>query len=252
MKKCKNCENTIPTRIYIDEKLKLTSSRKYCFECSPYGQHNTKQLHTSEAKPIINTCRVCQKDYPGGHQQYKNICCTCRVNKSRQDKKIKAVEYMGGKCIICNYNKCITALHFHHIKPHQKEFGFSSNLTKAFEVLKKELDKCIIVCSNCHSEIHAGMIKIDEYISLQNVITQAYSPEVKPVKSYQPIERPTKRPDKETLEKLVWEMSCVKIGEMYGVSDNAVNKWCKFYGIEKPGRGDWGKIKYGKLDIPKQ
>ena len=54
------------------------------------------------------------------------------------------------------------------------------------------------------------------------------------------------------LEKLVWEMSCVKIGEMYGVSDNAVNKWCKYYGIKKPGRGDWEKIKSGKLEIPKQ
>ena len=39
---------------------------------------------------------------------------------------------------------------------------------------------------------------------------------------------------KEILEKLVWETSCVKIGEMYGVSDNAVNKWCKFYEIKKP------------------
>ena len=37
---------------------------------------------------------------------------------------------------------------------------------------------------------------------------------------------------------------------MYGVSDNAVNKWCKFYEIKKPGRGDWEKIKYGKLDKP--
>ena len=55
---------------------------------------------------------------------------------------------------------------------------------------------------------------------------------------------------KEILEKLVWETSCVKIGEMYGVSDNAVNKWCKFYEIKKPGRGDWEKIKYGKLDKP--
>ena len=45
-------------------------------------------------------------------------------------------------------------------------------------------------------------------------------------------------------------MSCVKIGEMFGVSDNAVNKWCKLYGIKKPGRGDWEKIKSGKLDKP--
>jgi uncharacterized protein YjcR len=76
------------------------------------------------------------------------------------------------------------------------------------------------------------------------------SAEVKPEKFYQPVIKISKRPDKEVLEKLVWEMSCVKIGEMFGVSDNAVNKWCKYYGIQKPGRGDWEKIKSGKLDKP--
>jgi hypothetical protein len=251
MKKCKKCENPIPQRIYLEGQLKTTNNRLYCFECSPFKQHNTKQLHLSEEKPVMNICRICEKEYPGGHQQHKNICNTCRTTRSRQNKKRRAVEYMGGKCIVCNYDKCIAALHFHHIEPHDKEFGFSSNMTKPFEVLQIELNKCIIVCSNCHSEVHAGLIEIDEYVVLQNEIRQTYIPETKPVVSYAPVVKISKRPDKETLEKLVWEMSCVKIGEMYGVSDNAVNKWCKFYGIQKPGRGDWEKIKFGKLEIPK-
>jgi hypothetical protein len=209
-----------------------------------------KQTQTTPEKPVMNTCRVCEKEYPGGHQQHKNICNVCRTSNSRKNKKIKAVEYMGGKCIVCNYDKCISALSFHHIEPHEKEFGFSSNLTKPFEVLKIELNKCIIVCSNCHSEIHAGLIEIDEYVVLQNKIRQTYIPETMPLVNYEPVVKTIKRPDKETLEKLVWEMSCVKIGEMYGVSDNAVNKWCKFYEIQKPGRGDWEKIKFGKLQKP--
>jgi len=52
----------------------------------------------------------------------------------------------------------------------------------------------------------------------------------------------SKMPNKETLEELVWKLPCVKIGEMFGVSDNAVNKWCKIYGLSKPGRGYWAKI----------
>ncbi len=250
MKKCKKCENQIPTRIYLEDKLILTKNRLYCFDCSPFKQHNLKQTQTTSDKPIMNTCRVCEKDYPAGHQQHKSICNTCRTTSSRQNKKRRAVEYMGGKCIVCNYDKCIAALHFHHIEPHDKEFGFSSNMTKPFEVLQIELNKCIIVCSNCHSEIHAGLMEIDEYVVLQNEIRQTYIPETKPVVNYAPVVKISKKPDKETLEKLVWEMSCVKIGEKYGVSDNAVNKWCKFYGIQKPGRGDWEKIKFGKLEKP--
>ena len=122
-----------------------------------------------------------------------------------------------------------------------------------FDSLVEELEKCILVCSNCHSEIHAGLINaIEIYEKQQKIFTKYTTPikeeKIKQIK--QPIERPTKRPAKEILEKLVWETSCVKIGEMYGVSDNAVNKWCKFYEIKKPGRGDWEKIKYGKLDKP--
>lgn len=252
MKKCKNCENTIPTRVYLEGKLILTKNRLYCFECSPYKQHNLKQTQTSPDKPVMNTCRVCEKNYPGGHQQHKNICNVCRTSSLRKRKKLKAVEYMGEKCIVCNYDKCIAALHFHHIEPLEKEFAFSSNMTKPFEVLQIELNKCIIVCSNCHGEIHAGLIDIDEYVLLQNNIRQTYIPEIKPQVSYAPVVKISKRPDKEVLEKLVWEMSCVKIGEMFGVSDNAVNKWCKYYGIKKPGRGDWEKIKFGKLEISKQ
>lgn len=79
-------------------------------------------------------------------------------------KRIKEalIEYKGGKCQICGYNKCNSALEFHHIEPHQKDFTISGG-TKSFENLKPEVDKCILVCANCHREIHAGLINIREY-----------------------------------------------------------------------------------------
>lgn len=82
-------------------------------------------------------------------------CCNEAVIKRRQVLKKKAVEYKGGKCEICGYNKCIDALEFHHLDPTEKEYGIGGDgSTKSFERLKKELDKCICVCANCHREIH--------------------------------------------------------------------------------------------------
>lgn len=71
----------------------------------------------------------------------------------RKRKKIKAVEYKGGKCQDCGYKKSYNSLDFHHIDPSQKDFSISQ-VNRSWEITKKELDKCILVCSNCHGEIH--------------------------------------------------------------------------------------------------
>lgn len=77
----------------------------------------------------------------------------------RVNIKQRLVDYKGGKCQICGYNRCINALEFHHVNPEEKDFTISGG-TKSFDTLKPEIDKCILVCSNCHREIHAGLIKI--------------------------------------------------------------------------------------------
>lgn len=85
-------------------------------------------------------------------------CKECRkdaVIDIRRRNKIKLVEYKGGKCERCGYDKCIDALEFHHLNPDEKDFGVSCGDTRSLEKLKAEADKCIMVCANCHREIHA-------------------------------------------------------------------------------------------------
>ena len=82
-----------------------------------------------------------------------------------QKNKLRAVYYKGGKCQLCGYNKSIRALQFHHIDPNEKDFGISGG-TKSFEKMKPELDKCILVCSNCHCEIHDGIREIPNNIEI--------------------------------------------------------------------------------------
>jgi len=74
----------------------------------------------------------------------------------RKRSKLKLIEYKGGECERCGYNKCIDALEFHHIDPNEKDFAISGK-SWSFEKLKNEVDKCILVCSNCHKEIHFEM-----------------------------------------------------------------------------------------------
>lgn len=61
---------------------------------------------------------------------------------------------MGGKCVRCGYHKYAGALEFHHPDPTQKDFAISSKNTKSLDRVWEEAQKCWLVCSNCHKEIH--------------------------------------------------------------------------------------------------
>lgn len=79
------------------------------------------------------------------------------VKKRRKKIKEMAIEYKGGKCQLCGYDKCKDALEFHHLDPKEKDFGISSNgLTRAWTKVQEELDKCVMLCANCHRETHAN------------------------------------------------------------------------------------------------
>lgn len=73
------------------------------------------------------------------------------MNKKREEKKTKAIELKGGKCTKCGYNKCIGAMQFHHRDPNKKEFNIGSS-DMAWNKIEKELEKCDLLCSNCHYE----------------------------------------------------------------------------------------------------
>ncbi len=79
----------------------------------------------------------------------------------RKKVKIKLVNYKGGKCERCGYDKCLDALEFHHKNTNEKDFNIGGT-SKSFENLKKEADKCILVCANCHREIHEEL-RISSY-----------------------------------------------------------------------------------------
>lgn len=103
-------------------------------------------------------CKSCGREYEynrsktSGHTKEK--CNSCKVNLRRFAVKERCLEYKGGKCERCGYDKCKRALCFHHVDSQKKEFTIAKAHCRKWEDLKAELDKCILVCSNCHMEIH--------------------------------------------------------------------------------------------------
>jgi ribosomal protein L37AE/L43A len=95
---------------------------------------------------------------------------TLKVSKRNHDLKRRAVEYKGGCCQVCGYSRFLGALEFHHTDPSQKDWTVARN-HRAWEVLKVELDKCILLCSNCHREEH-GKITQEKHAGLEQKVRE--------------------------------------------------------------------------------
>lgn len=120
--------------------------------------------------PKINkTCKDCKSPM----DRFGSYCHDCKavrvatrksnaskwVSNSKAKNKRKAVAYKGGKCVVCGYCRSDKALVFHHIDPSEKDFGIS-NVTKSFDNMKSELDKCVLLCNRCHTEVHEGIVDL--------------------------------------------------------------------------------------------
>ncbi len=174
----------------------------------------------------------------------------------RRRRKSNLIKVCGGKCCICGYDKNQNALDFHHIDEKEKEYGIASNGTcHDLEKDLLEVKKCVLVCANCHREIHAGLYSKDELLSYKTYdekIAQQLREEKAKLSQktvYYCKECGTKlsgniasglcsscahkktrvvvRPSRKELKELIRTMPFTQIGNMYNVSDNAIRKWCK-------------------------
>lgn len=116
----------------------------------------------SQLKEFMN-CLRCNENLEEGRRKFCSTKCknNYTVTQHRRRLKDKALVYKGGKCERCAYDKCVGALVFHHLDPAQKDFQIGGRgTTRAWSRIQKELDKCLLLCSNCHAEVHAGIVKI--------------------------------------------------------------------------------------------
>lgn len=174
------------------------------------------------------------------------------VTESRRQRKKDLVYIHGGKCAICGYDRCVWALCFHHIDPNTKDFNISNSHCRSIEKDIIESKKCILICQNCHSEIHSGLVKknletsfneeraieIIEKATIKNHRCKQCGSGISNKATYckfcwSIINRKTKRPSRSELKQMIKVMPFTIIGEKYGVNDNTIRKWCSVYKLPK-------------------
>jgi hypothetical protein len=153
---CKKCESRFPCKITIEGKRRNLAKRRYCLICSPFGAHNTIQLHITQPPKLERKCDSCQRDYiyekSKGHKATR--CNSCTQSERRKARKRRLVDLKGGQCEKCGYSKSLAGLHFHHKDPTIKEFEIKHVFGMKMDTLLREIEKCSLLCANCHAEEH--------------------------------------------------------------------------------------------------
>ena len=141
---------------------KNSKKPKYCQNCWQIVKRQSRP--NKEIKPtVIPKCKVCDiiktdqnscKTKSGTFNTYCKKCSAELILIRTRRLKEKCVNYKGGKCEKCGYNQCLAALQFHHKDPNQKDFGIAGKTTFN-DTMIRELEKCSLLCSNCHFELHS-------------------------------------------------------------------------------------------------
>ncbi len=108
---------------------------------------------------VMVKCRLCETVFDPQSDKgcTKDLCSSCRTNRHRFALKAAMVRYMGGRCLLCGYDRCHRALSFHHLDPTQKQFGVAGAHCRAWSKIKAELNKCVCLCKNCHEEVEDAL-----------------------------------------------------------------------------------------------
>lgn len=114
----------------------------------------------------MKTCTKCKqlksladfgddKRHPDLKQSWCRLCGYTAKKIKRTNNKRKAVDYLGGKCQMCGItSECLDIFDFHHRDPEEKEYSLNLLVNKTWDHMKPELDKCDLLCSNCHKITH--------------------------------------------------------------------------------------------------
>lgn len=148
--------------LWLDELQSYLLYMKICSKCKfPKDDFCKDRKSKDGLQSVCKECKSTQiKRYYALHPEKRQRKRKQKLIRHQTRKML--LESAGGKCVLCGYNKSISALDFHHKEPEQKLFGIAVGLKSGYSYkrLLEETKKCVLVCSNCHHEVHDGLIKI--------------------------------------------------------------------------------------------
>lgn len=132
---------TVNTKKY--EHIKIDKNEKYCPKCKQIKNKIDFYKKAKNSNVLQTYCKICNNN---------------DVKKRAKEIKLKMLEYKGNKCVDCklhinNTKACV--FDFHHLNPLEKDINYDIIRWKNWKLITKELDKCIILCSNCHRIRHS-------------------------------------------------------------------------------------------------
>src|SRR5574343_1010512 len=164
---CKTCSSSFPPSVRIDGELHNLRNRTNCLTCVPFGSSPYSMRHELSQRKVYNW-----------KKKYIRENGIDQLSALRKIKKESVIKQLGGGCQFCGYNRCNSALTFHHLR--DKKFALSEReFLKSWKVLEPEIRKCVLCCHNCHSEIHASFMQdtlIAENNTKLNLALDSYQP----------------------------------------------------------------------------
>lgn len=179
MKTCENCSSLIDGNYGSGRFCSQMCARSFSTKNKRHeiNQKVSEQLRGRGNGDVNKVCEHCDNqfivEYNKRHHTFCSRECSAEAKRLtpegihpvvgyRQRIKARAIKYKGGRCVECGYDRCTRALQFHHLDPTKKDFGIGGK-SLSWDKIKTELDKCILVCGNCHAEIHDGLIDVTKY-----------------------------------------------------------------------------------------
>jgi transcription elongation factor Elf1 len=137
---------------------------KYCKKCNTEKSKNQFSYKSKTRGILQSVCKDCQNKYTKQHYKEKTSYYVERQKRRRKKIKQEFIEFKKTlKCSRCSEDDFV-CLDFHHIDPSQKEISIATAIhnSLSMEKIKQEVDKCIVLCSNCHRKEHHRLSKINE------------------------------------------------------------------------------------------
>ena len=149
------------TKKYCSTECKNAAKKIKYYEAKKNKKPKEKQNNCPEKEYLI--CGKIFKPKTAAANQ-RSCCYDCMPEGTqlrRGDFLAKIKILRGGRCEKCGYDKCIKALEFHHLDPFKKDFTISNAHFRLKDAVE-ESKKCILLCANCHRELHDNLWNIEE------------------------------------------------------------------------------------------